>query len=94
MSVLKKLNELSNKNFREIENNLKYIESRLKEKFTKDDCFRVLENKIKDQYFIDNPKYYNPETLFRPSNFEKYLNEIPNHNFTRKNQPTIEDLLR
>ena len=94
MDVLKKLNDLSNKNFREIENNLKHIESRLKEKFTKDDCFRVLENKIKDQYFIDNPKYYNPETLFRLSNFEKYLNEAPKINFVRMKQPTIEELLR
>lgn len=75
--VIDKLNELGNKSFRYGKNNTENIIARLRENFTEDDCLRVLEIKAKDQYFMDNPKHYNPITLFRPKNFEKYLNELP-----------------
>ncbi len=78
--VLGILNKLSGKNFRVNDTNLKNIKARLDENFTIDDCEKVLQLKLKDQYFIENPKYYNPETLFRPKNFEKYLNEKPKNN--------------
>jgi len=38
-------------------------------------CISVINIKFLDKYFLENPKYLSPETLFRPSNFEKYLNE-------------------
>lgn len=77
--VLARLNELGSKprGFRPTETHLKHIISRLKENFSVQDCFQVLETKIQDPYFKEHPNYYNPETLFRPSNFEKYLNEDP-----------------
>ena len=37
--------------------------------------FFVLKNKITDDHFKSNPKYYNPETLFRVSNFNRYVAE-------------------
>lgn len=75
--VLTRLNELSSKprGFRLVETNFKYIIARLDEGFSVMDCFHVLETKIHDPYFKENPGFYNPETLFRPKNFEKYLNQ-------------------
>lgn len=75
--IITRLNKLGNKKFRFGDNNTKHIIARLKEGFSEDDCLKVLEIKIKDPYFINNPQHYNPETLFRPSKFEKYLNEDP-----------------
>lgn len=75
--IITRLNTLCNKKFRFGANNTKNIVARLKEGFTEEDCIKVLEIKIQDPYFIKNPQHYNPETLFRPSKFEKYLNENP-----------------
>jgi uncharacterized phage protein (TIGR02220 family) len=51
------------------------VRARLREGFTVDDCMKVIKNKMKDEYFIENPRYMKPTTLFRPSHFEDYLNE-------------------
>lgn len=75
--IITRLNELGKKKFRFGDTNTKNIIARLKENFTESDCLKVLETKIRDPHFINNPQYYNPETLFRPSKFEKYLNEDP-----------------
>ncbi|MEN6621555.1 MAG: hypothetical protein ABFD50_08420, partial [Smithella sp.] len=44
-------------------------------------------------YFIANPKYLNPETLFRLSNFDRYLNEsgsfLPTAKEAIKESPSI-----
>ncbi len=69
--VLFYLNQKTGKQYR----NTKHIEARLKEGRTVEDCKRVIDTKIIDPYFITNPKFLNPETLFRPSNFDRYLNE-------------------
>lgn len=54
-----------------------HIKARLKEGFTAADFIKVIDYKCEDKYFKENPKYLNPDTLFRASNFEKYLNEVP-----------------
>lgn len=69
--ILSYLNEKTGKRYR----NGKHIEARLKDGASVEDCLRVIEAKLQDDYFTANPKYLNPETLFRPSNFDKYLNE-------------------
>ena len=74
--IIDELNKIGNRSFRYSDNNLKHILARLGEGFTFEDCIQVIETKKRDIYFINNPKYFNPETLFRPSNFEKYLNEL------------------
>ena len=64
--------------YKPTEANLKNIRGRIQDYFGDDiyeQCIGVINVKFQDQYFIDNPKYLNPETLFRPSNFERYLNE-------------------
>lgn len=53
----------------------KGIIARIKEGATVEECKRVIDVKVQDKYFMDNPQYLNPETLFRPSNFERYRNE-------------------
>ncbi len=70
-TILSYLNEKTGKKYR----NTKHIEARLKDGATTEDCKRVIDTKIIDPYFIANPKYLNPETLFRPSNFDRYSNE-------------------
>ena len=52
-----------------------YIKARLDEGFTEQDFYIVIDTKHKEWFGTDMAKYLNPETLFRPSNFEKYLNQ-------------------
>lgn len=54
-----------------------HINARLSDNFTIDNFKKVIDNKLKDKNFQDNPGWYNPDTLFSPSHFEKYLNENP-----------------
>jgi predicted phage replisome organizer/uncharacterized phage protein (TIGR02220 family) len=71
LKVLSYLNEKTGKRYRVT----KYIEARLKDGATVEECKSVIDAKVIDRFFIDNPKHLNPETLFRPSNFDRYLNE-------------------
>jgi len=75
--VLDYLNEKAGKQFSSMNENLEHILQRLREGYTVDQCRRVVDLKIQDEYFIDNPRYLNPETLFKANNFDKYLNEKP-----------------
>jgi len=77
-----------------------FIIPRLKEGRTIQECIQIIDNKLQDSYFIENPKYLCPETLFRKSKFDKYLNEVPikNHlgatttkNISSLNQWEIEE---
>jgi uncharacterized phage protein (TIGR02220 family) len=72
VEVLSYLNEKTGRKYR----TAKYIQARLKDGATVDDCRRVIDAKIGDPYFIQNPQYLNPETIFRPGNFDKYLNQL------------------
>lgn len=68
----------NSKGFKPVESNLKGIITLLKEKNTIEEIKFVLDNKIKDPYFIDSEyKYYTPETLFRKSKYYKYNAEQP-----------------
>jgi len=69
--ILSYLNDKTGKRYR----NGKHIEARLKDGASVEDCQRVIDAKLQDDYFLANPKYLNPETLFRPGNFDRYLNE-------------------
>lgn len=53
-----------------------YINARIKEGYTVDDFKAVIDVKHKEWFGTDMAKYLTPETLFRPSNFEKYLNQV------------------
>lgn len=70
LQVLAYLNEKTGRLFK----TTGHIVARLNDGHTIEDCKRVIDGKLVDPYFIENPKYLNPTTLFRPSNFDRYLN--------------------
>jgi uncharacterized phage protein (TIGR02220 family) len=72
-TVLDYLNEKTGKRYRDTS----FIESRLKDGGTVDDCRKIINTKMQDPYFKENPKYLNPRTLFRQSHWDQYLNETP-----------------
>jgi len=75
--IINYLNQRANKKFTLTTSYKKYMKARIQEGRTIEDFKKVIDNKVSDQYFLDNPKYLNPITLFRPSNFDRYLNDVP-----------------
>jgi uncharacterized phage protein (TIGR02220 family) len=67
------LNEIAKKKFSY--KSIKFISARYDDGFRLEDFKKVILVKSQDKFFIENPKHLNPVTLFRPDNFEKYLNE-------------------
>lgn len=61
--------------YKETKTSLEPIQARLGDGYTVEQCIAVINIKFEDQFFKTNPKYLVPQTLFRPSNFEKYINE-------------------
>ena len=75
--VLEYLNQKTGKDFKLTTiSHLNFINSRLKEGYSKEDCKRVIDCKC-DAWLEDLERniYLRPSTLFRPSNFDGYLNE-------------------
>lgn len=75
--VIDYLNEVSGKHFKHAETNYRVIEPRLNE-YSMDDLKKVIRNKFNQWYKTPYFKYIQPKTLFRASNFEGYVNELPN----------------
>lgn len=73
LEVLSYLNEKTGRKYRDAS----HIEARLKDGGTIAECKQIIDAKLTDRYFIDNPKYLNPVTLFRKSHWDKYVNEGP-----------------
>ncbi len=77
LEVLNYLNQKTNKNFSsKNKNNLKNITARLKDGFTVLQLKSVVDKKTAE--WLNDKKmneFLNPETLFRPNKFEKYLNQ-------------------
>ncbi|MBR4406033.1 MAG: conserved phage C-terminal domain-containing protein [Bacteroidaceae bacterium] len=70
------LNDQTQSNFKpKTDTTRKSIIARLKEGYTVDDFKRVIDAKVKDWSDSSMREYLRPQTLFRPSNFEAYLNE-------------------
>ena len=71
------LNQKTQSNFKpKTEETRKSIRARLKEGYTVDDFKRVIDSKSSDWSDSERMReYLRPSTLFRPSNFEAYLNE-------------------
>lgn len=74
--IIDYLNEKLNTRYRynNTQNN-KFITARIEEGFSVQDFTKVIDTKYKEWYGTDMAKFLNPQTLFRPSNFEKYLNQ-------------------
>jgi uncharacterized phage protein (TIGR02220 family) len=70
------LNRLTGKNFTYTKGNLKEIKSQIKKGATQEQLKYVIDVKVNE--WINNDemkKHLNPVTLFRDSNFERYLNQ-------------------
>ena len=79
--VLSYLNSKTGKKYKET----KYIEARLRDGYTAEQLKQIIDVKYCDPYFIENPKYFNPTTLFRPSHIDNYINQSPD-DFKRKSR--------
>lgn len=74
--IIKYLNKKTNKSFRtEIKNNREFIRARLKDGYKIKDFKYVIDVKSKEWLNTEMDQWLNPQTLFRPKNFERYLNQ-------------------
>ncbi len=73
--VIDHLNTRTGSSYRHSDSARKHILGRLNEGFTVQDCKDVIDKKCVDWMGTDYEKFLVPDTLFRPSNFEKYLNQ-------------------
>jgi len=77
-SILEFLNLKTGRNFKPLDSNLKFIEARLREGFTRADCHAIIANKYEDWH--KDPKmfeYLRPATLFNATKFAQYAGELP-----------------
>jgi phage replication O-like protein O len=77
VAVLNYLNEKAGKKFSPTVANLRFIDGRLKEGFTEQDCLSVIDAKVKEWAHTDMGKYLRPETLFNATKFSQYSGEQP-----------------
>jgi phage replication O-like protein O len=72
------LNEKANRNYKPVKSNLDFIKARLKEGFTKDEIFHVINVKV-SQWLNDVAmnQYLRPATLFNATKFAQYAAEQP-----------------
>lgn len=73
--VIESLNHHAGKNYRLTDNNRKPIIARLRDGFTEGDCVQVITNRVSRWQGTELAQYLRPDTLFRPSKFESYLND-------------------
>lgn len=77
IEILQYLNELAGKRFKPIKSNLTPIAARLKDGYTVQELKEIIQVKTLEwkNNEVMNP-HLCPTTLFRPSNADKYLNQI------------------
>ena len=84
--IIDYLNLKTGKNFKSNSKATKtLIQARLKDGYTVDEFKKVIDNKVYHWTGTEQEQYLRPETLFRPSHFESYLNE--EHKSKVKNNP-------
>ncbi len=77
-AIVEYLNEKTGKHFKKTTGEtIKHINARFDEGYTVDDFKKVIDMKT-EEWGRDKKmcKYLRPDTLFRPSNFESYVNEV------------------
>ena len=75
--IISYLNEKTSSRFKATKAHKGFINERLKEGFTKEDFFTVIDNKVATWKGTEWEKYLRPSTLFNASKFQGYLNEKP-----------------
>ena len=73
--IVEYLNAKAGKNYKSTtEAHRRVIKARLRDGFSVEDCLKAIDNQCRDWLGTDYEKHLCPETLFRQSKFEKYLN--------------------
>lgn len=75
-SIIDYLNGVTNKKYRYVDSNLKFIRARLKNGYTLEDFKYVIDIKSKEWLGTDKEMYLRPETLFG-TKFDGYVNQKP-----------------
>lgn len=76
IQVVEYLNLKANTNYRtNSKGTLKELRARIKDGLTLEECKYIIDVKCNDWLNTDNEKHLNPTTLFRSSNYERYLNQ-------------------
>lgn len=89
--VITRLNGLTSKNFKyTTKKTISYIDSRLKEGFSEQDFYKVIDIKVEEWLNTDMEKYLRPETLFG-TKFESYLNQSLNNIDEEKSKGKVLD---
>lgn len=73
--IIDHLNKHADKVYKLTKINIDPIMARFKEGYGVNDFIIVIDKKVQDWANTDYAKYLRPETLFRPKNFQNYLNE-------------------
>lgn len=75
--IIEYLNRYTGKKFNfKAKANQELIKARFNEGYSKEDFLKVIDNKVSEWIDVDSMKdYLQPSTLFRKSNFDKYLNQ-------------------
>ena len=77
-AVIEHLNEVTGKSYDyRRDSSSKPVTARLNEGYTVEDCIKVIDVKASEWLRTDMRKYLRPETLFRASKFESYLQQAP-----------------
>ena len=76
LEIIDYLNSKSGSHYRNTDSTRRLIHARISEGFTKDDFFKVIDNKVSSWTGSEFEKFIRPQTLFSPK-FESYLNEKP-----------------
>lgn len=71
--VIAFLNQKSGRNFRPTPANCEFIESRLKEGYTVEECRQVVAMKVREWRGTEQDKYLRPATLFNRTKFNQYV---------------------
>lgn len=73
--VIEELNTRADRQFKLIDANRRLVIARLNDGFSEEDCIKVIANRVARWQGTEQEQYLRPKTLFRPSNFEGYLND-------------------
>ncbi|HFI0501004.1 TPA: phage replisome organizer N-terminal domain-containing protein [Streptococcus suis] len=81
------LNQETGHAYKFIQTHTKFIQARYKDGYTLEDFKKVIDTKVVQwKNNTEMAKYLRPKTLFSPSNFDSYLNEVP-----KQSQPVHND---
>ncbi|WP_156009637.1 phage replisome organizer N-terminal domain-containing protein [Streptococcus ruminantium] len=85
------LNQETGHTYKFIATHTKFIQARYKDGYTLEDFKKVIDTKVAQwKNNTEMAKYLRPKTLFSPSNFDSYLNEMPKR--VQTEQDNIEPL--